>query len=42
MNVIETKRYEMLVRLNQFGKDHGTLFPETSQARQHFAKIAEA
>ncbi len=42
MNVTETKRYEMLVRLNQFGKDHGTLFPETTQARQHFADIADA
>ena len=42
MNAIEAKRYEMLVRVSQFGKDHGDLFPGTSQARQHFADVAAA
>jgi len=42
MDTTQMKRYEMLVRVNQFGETHGDLFRKTSQARQHFADVAAA
>ena len=42
MNTDQMKRYEMLVRVNQFGEDHGELFPKASQGKQHFADVAAA
>jgi hypothetical protein len=42
MNTIETRRYEMLVRVRDFGENHGHLFPESSQAGQQFAAVAAA
>ena len=40
MRTIETRRYEMLVRVRDFGKAHGDLFPESSLAAKHFATVA--
>jgi hypothetical protein len=42
MKTIETRRYEMLVRVRDFGKAHGDLFPESSLAARHFATVAAA
>ena len=42
MNAIERRRYEMLVRVRDFGDAHSDLFPETSLARRTFAAVAEA
>ncbi len=36
---IETRRYEMFVRVRDFGKTHGNLFPESSVAREQFATV---
>jgi hypothetical protein len=42
MKIIETRRYEMLVRVRDFGLAHGDLFPESSHAREQFATVAAA
>jgi hypothetical protein len=42
MNRIDLRRYEMLVRVRDFGDSHGHLFPESSLARQTFTAIAAA
>ena len=42
MNHMQTRRYEMLVRIREFGTAHADLFPESSLARQAFAAVAEA
>jgi hypothetical protein len=42
MNVIETRQYEMLVRVRDFGDRYGHLFPTSSVARQNFDTVAAA
>lgn len=42
MKAMDTRRYEMLVRVRDFGDAYGHLFPESSVARQKFAEIAAA
>ena len=42
MKTIEMRRYEMLVRVRDFGKTHGDLFPESTLASQEFAEVAAA
>jgi hypothetical protein len=42
MNAVQSRRYEMLVRVRDFGDAHADLFPESSLARQTFAAVAEA
>jgi RecA/RadA recombinase len=42
MKTRETRRYEMLVRVSDFGKAHGDLFGESSPAAKHFATVAAA
>ncbi len=42
MNAIETRKYEMLVRVRDFGESHGDLFPKSSLAGQTFAEVATA
>jgi hypothetical protein len=42
MTTIERRRYEMLVRVSDFGKEHGNLFSESSLAREQFAEVAAA
>jgi hypothetical protein len=39
---IETVRYEMFVRVREFGKAHQDLFTNSSKATQAFAQVAEA
>jgi len=39
---IETRRYEMLVRVRDFGEKHGSLFPESSVAREQFVTVEAA
>ena len=39
MTSIETRRYEMFVRVRDFGETHGNLFPESSVAREQFATV---
>ena len=41
MNVIERRRYEMLVRVRDFGKNYGDLFPGSSGA-ENVAAVAAA
>ena len=38
----ETRRYEMLVRVRDFGDTHGDLFPTSSLARDQFTAVAAA
>jgi hypothetical protein len=40
MKAIDTRRYEMLVRVRDFGETHGDLFQETSLAREQFTAVA--
>ena len=40
MAAIETRRYEMLVRVRDFGDAHGDLFPTSSLAREQFTAVA--
>src|SRR5262245_35121916 len=42
MNAIERRRYEMLVRVRDFGDKYGHLFPTSSVARESFAAVAAA
>ena len=42
MKTIERKKYEMLVRLRDFGEAHLDLFPESSFAQEHFAAVDAA
>jgi molecular chaperone GrpE (heat shock protein) len=42
MKSIETRRYEMLVRVRNFGQTFGRLFPQSSLAGQMFGTIADA
>ena len=42
MAAIETRRYEMLVRVRDFGDVHGDLFPTSSLAREQFTAVAAA
>jgi hypothetical protein len=42
MNALQSRRYEMLVRVRDFGDAHADLFPESSLARQTFSAVAKA
>ena len=42
MKTMETRRYEMLVRVRDFGDKHGDLFPTSSLAREQFTAVAAA
>jgi hypothetical protein len=42
MNTIETRQYEMLVRVRDFGKAHRDLFPTPSPGRQAIAAVEAA
>jgi hypothetical protein len=42
MNTNETRRYEMLVRVRDFGKEHGDLFPISSPGGKAFAAVEAA
>ena len=42
MNAVQSRRYEMLVRVRDFGDAHADLFQESSLAQQTFAAVAEA
>ena len=42
MNIIERRQYEMLVRVRDFGDNHGQLFPGSSVAREGFTAVAAA
>jgi hypothetical protein len=42
MNAIERRQYDMLVRVRDFGDNHGHLFPASSVARQNFEAVAAA
>jgi len=42
MTTEQTRRYEMLVRVRDFGSAHADLFPEPSLARQTFVSVGEA
>ena len=42
MTSMETKRYEMLDRVREFGDAHADLFPESSRAREQFAAVGAA
>ena len=42
MNAIETRRYEMLVRVRDFGKAHGELFGVSSPGGNAFATVEAA
>jgi len=42
MNAIERRRYEMLVRVRDFGDNYGDLFPASSVARESFTAVAAA
>jgi len=42
MNAIEQRQYDMLVRVRDFGDNHGHLFPASSVARQNFEAVAAA
>ena len=42
MKSVETRRYEMLVRVRNFGQTYGHLFPQSSVAGQMFGTVAEA
>jgi hypothetical protein len=38
----ETRKYEMLVRVRDFGTTHGHLLPESTRAREQFTTVAAA
>jgi hypothetical protein len=42
MKTNETRQFEMLVRISDFGTVHGHLLPESSLAREAFATVAAA
>jgi len=42
MNTIETRRYEMLVKVRDFGRAHGDLFPTSSPGGNAFAAVEAA
>ncbi len=42
MNVKDTRRYEMLVRVRDFGTAYGHLFPQSSVGRQKFDEVNKA
>jgi hypothetical protein len=42
MTTIETRRYEMLVRVRDFGNARGDLFPESTLARKQFTTVSGA
>ena len=42
MTTIETRPYEMLVRVRDFGEAHRDRFPASSVAGQAFATVGEA
>ena len=42
MNTMDIRRYEMLVRVRQFGTDHRELFPASSLAGKMFATVANS
>jgi hypothetical protein len=42
MNTIETRRYEMLVKVRDFGRAHGDLFPTSSPGGKAFAAVEAA
>src|SRR4051812_1037020 len=42
MRTWETRRYEMFVRVRDFGKNYGDLFPESTLASKEFAAVAAA
>ena len=42
MDVVDTKRYEMLVRVRDFGLTHGDVFLPDSVAGKAFAIVADA
>jgi hypothetical protein len=42
MNATQIRRYEMLVRVRDFGNAHADLFPEPGLARPTFAAVTEA
>ncbi len=42
VRTIETRRYEMLVRVREFGEAHGHLFPESSLAGEMFGTVGTA
>ena len=42
MTAIETRKYEMLVRVRDFGNTHGDRFPESTRAREQFTTVSAA
>ena len=38
----DRERYDMLIRIRNFGTEYGQLFPESSLARQAFADLTSA
>jgi hypothetical protein len=40
MKTIQLRKYESLIRVGNFGKEHGDQFPESSPAATHFATVA--
>ena len=42
MNSVETRRYEMFRRVDQFGDDYAGWFPEGSVGRQAFGRVRAA
>jgi hypothetical protein len=42
MNIKQTKQYEMLLRVRDFGQAHADAFPASSAARQAFASVGAA
>ena len=42
MDLVQLRRYAMLVRVRDFGRAHADLFPASSLAHQRFAAVGEA
>ena len=42
MNLEETRRYEMLVRVRDYGAEHGDAFPASSLGGQMFGDVGKA
>src|SRR5687767_14279719 len=42
MNIKHTRQYEMLLRVRDFAKTHGDLFPPATAAQQAFAAVDTA
>jgi hypothetical protein len=40
MDMLQTRRYQMLIRVRDFGQTHGSLFSESSLAGKQFERIA--